>query len=97
MEEKQNPTPDSNLETPTSPPVYTPVSNTLKPHNKLPLALIIGIVLFLLIAGGVAGYYLIAKNKSVSTVPEAVQQNKLTPGTGSLYKDVAQRLREELK
>ena len=60
MEESPNPTSQiPNPENSTTPSVNPPVSNPSKPRNKLPLALIIGIVLFLLIAGSAAGFYVL--------------------------------------
>ncbi len=63
MEENNNPSPPvsnlgiSNSEVSNPSIETTPVSETPKPKSKFPLSATIGIIIFLLLAGGVAGFY----------------------------------------
>lgn len=69
-----------------TPPVssapQTPPSD-LKPKQKLPLAIIIGIVLFLLVAGSVAGFYVFKQQslKSIKPTPSPVVQKQIPTPT----------------
>lgn len=69
MEENQNTIPIQNP-VPEQPPV-TPLPPVEKPKPKFPTAIIIGIIIFLLIAGSAAGFYVFKQQKSKTVVKPA--------------------------
>lgn len=88
-------------------PSSEPVSNVEKPLGspeplmkaaKLKFPIIVIVILTIVLTGTITFYFLINQKKPAtsSKTTTTVIQN-LNPNTGSFYKDVAQRLKEELK
>jgi len=50
-------------------PTTEPVSNNAKPKPKFPLALIMGIIIFLLVVGSAAGFYVYKQQSLKATIP----------------------------
>ncbi len=79
MEENQNPTSQVVDQAPPVVPVQTPPNIPIqKPKSKFPLAVIIGIIIFLILAGGAAGFYAF-RPQLMSLISKPTPTPTLTP------------------